>query len=96
MIPDELPQDATHADLLLRSQFLTRNGGIIIELFHLVLLKSHLNKLVAKVDEGDASSVVAAFHHQIDSVSQFLIVIEEMNGICIVIHNCSVLLMMQR
>ena len=88
MVPDEFPKDATHANLLFGSEFLTGDGGVIIELFHLVLLESHLNKLVTEVDEGDASGVVAAVHHHIDSVSELLVVVEEMNGIGVVIHIC--------
>ena len=86
VVPDEFPQDAAHAHLFLGSQFLARDGGVIIELFHLVLLESHLDKLVAKVDKGDARGVVAAVHHHIDSVSEFLVIVEEMNGIGVVIH----------
>ena len=91
MVPDEFPQDAAHTDLLLGREFLTGDGGVIIELFHLVLLESHLNKLVTEVDEGDARGVVAAVHHHIDSVSELLVVVEEMNGIGVVIHICFIL-----
>lgn len=91
MVPDEFPQDATHTDLLLGCEFLTGDGGVIIKLFHLVLLESHLNKLVTEVDEGDARGVVAAVHHHIDSVSELLVVVEEMNGIGVVIHICFIL-----
>ena len=96
MVPDEFPKDATHTDLLLGCEFLTGDGGVIIELFHLVLLESHLDKLVAKVDEGDARGVVAAVHHHIDSVSEFLVIVEEMNGISVVIHSFSFWNMVQR
>ena len=88
VVPDEFPQDAAHTDLLLGGELLAGDGGVIIELFHLVLLESQLDKLVAEVDEGDARSVVAAVHHHIDSVSEFLVVVEEMNGIGVVIHSC--------
>ena len=91
MVPDEFPQDATHTDLFLGCEFLAGDGGVIIELFHLVLLESQLDKLVAEVDEGDASGVVAAVHHQIDSFSELLVVVEEMNGIGVVIHSCFIL-----
>ena len=91
MAPDEFPQDATHTDLFLGCEFLTGDGGVIIELFHLVLLESQLDKLVAEVDEGDARGVVAAVHHHIDSVSEFLVVVEEMNGSGVVIHICFIL-----
>ena len=91
MVPDEFPQDTAHTDLLLGGKFLTGDGGVVVELFHLVLLESHLDKLVAKVDEGDASGVVAAVHHHIDSVSELLVVVEEMNGIGVVIHSCFIL-----
>ena len=91
MVPDEFPQDAAHTDLLLGCELLAGDGGVIIELFHLVLLESHLNKLVTEVDEGDARGVVAAVHHHIDSVSELLIVVEEMNGIGVVIHSCFIL-----
>ena len=96
MVPNEFPQDATHTNLLLGSEFLTGDGGVIIELFHLVLLESHLDKLVAQVDEGDARGVVAAVHHHIDSVSELLVVVEEMNGIGVVIHSISFWNMVQR
>ena len=96
VVPDEFPQDAAHTDLLLGGELLAGDGGVIIELFHLVLLKSHLNKLVAKVDEGDARGVVAAVHHHIDSVSELLIIVEEMNGIGVVIHSFSFWNMVQR
>ena len=91
MVPDEFPQDAAHTDLLLSCELLAGDGGVIIELFHLVLLESQLDKLVAEVDEGDASGVVAAVHHHIDSVSELLVVVEEMNGIGVVIHICFIL-----
>ena len=91
MVPDEFPQDAAHTDLLLGCELLAGDGGVIIELFHLVLLESQLDKLVAEVDEGDASGVVAAVHHHIDSVSELLVVVEEMNGIGVVIHICFIL-----
>ena len=90
MVPDEFPQDAAHLHLLLGSQFLTGDDHAL-GFLHLVLLKSNLNKLVAQVDEGDASGVVAAVHNHVDSVSHFLVVVEEMNGIGVVIHGCSVL-----
>lgn len=88
MVPDEFPQDAAHLHLFLGSQFLTGDDHALGS-FHLVLLKGNLNKLVAQVDEGDAGGVVAAVHNHVDSVSHFLCVIEEMYGICVVIHSCS-------
>lgn len=88
VVPDEFPQDAAHLHLFLGSQFLTGDDHALGS-FHLVLLKGNLNKLVAQVDEGDASGVVAAVHNHVDSVSHFLCVIEEMYGICVVIHSCS-------
>ena len=91
MVPDELPQNTAHTDLLFGGEFLTGYGGVVVELFHLVLLESHLNKLVTEVDEGDARGVVAAVHHHIDSVSELLVVVEEMNGIGVVIHICFIL-----
>ena len=91
MVPDEFPQDATHTDLFLRSKFLIGNGGVFVKLLHLVLLESQLHELVAKVDESDARSVVAAIHDHHDSVSQFLVVVEEMHWICVEIHSCFVL-----
>ena len=96
MVPDEFPQDTAHTDLLLGGELLAGDGGVIVELFHLVLLESHLNKLVTEVDEGDARGVVAAVHHHIDSVSELLVVVEEMNGIAVVIHSLSFWNMMQR
>ena len=90
VVPDEFPQDAAHLHLLLGSQFLTGDDHAL-RFLHLVLLESYLDKLVAKVDEGDARGVVAAVHHHIDSVSEFLVVIEEMYGICVVIHSGFVL-----
>ena len=86
MVPDELPQDAAHADLLLRGKLLTRDRDILVGLFHLMFLEGHLHNLVAQVDEGDARGMVAAVHHHDDSFSEFLVVIEEMNGIGVVIH----------
>ena len=91
VVPDEFPQDAAHTDLLLGGEFLTGDGGVIIEFIHLVLLESHLDKLVTEVDESDACGVVAAVHHHIDSVSELLVVVEEMNGIGVVIHSCFIL-----
>ena len=90
VVPDEFPQDAAHADLLLRSQFLTRDNRIV-GFFHLVLLECHLHHLIAQVHKGDARGVVAAVHNHVDSVSQFLIIIEEMYGIGVVIHSRIVL-----
>ena len=85
VVPNEFPQDAAHLHLLLGSQLLARNDHVIWFLY-LVLLESELNKLVAQVDEGDALGVVAAVHNHVDSVSHFLVVVEEMYGICVVIH----------
>ena len=89
MVPNEFPQDAAHAHLLLGGKLFARNDRIV-GFPHLVFLKSHLNNLVTQVDESDARGVVAAIHHHVDSVSEFLVVIEEMNGICVVIHGCPV------
>ena len=91
MVPDEFPQDTAHTNLLLGSQFLAGDGGVFVGFLHLVLLEGHLYELVAQVDEGDARGVIAAVHHHIDSVSEFLIVIEEMNGIGVVIHSSFIL-----
>ena len=96
MVPDEFPQDATHAHLLLRSEFLTCDGCVLVSLFYLMLLEGHLNNLVAQVDESDARGMVAAVHHHIDSVSELLIVVEEMNGIGVVIRSISFWNMVQR
>ena len=52
-----------------------------------MLLESHLHNLVAQVDEGDASGVVAAVHHHQDSFSELLVVVEEMDGVGVVIHS---------
>ena len=90
MVPDEFPQDAAHAHLFLGSQLLTCDDGII-DFLHHVFLKCHLHNLIAQVDEGDARGVVAAVHDHVDSVSELLVVVEEMNGICIVIHSGFVL-----
>ena len=90
MVPDEFPQDAAHTDLLLGGEFLACDDRIIGFLHH-VLLKSHLHHLIAQVDEGNARGVVAAVHYHVDSVSKLLVVVEEMNGICIVIHSGFVL-----
>ena len=46
MIPDEFPQDATHAHLLLGSQFFARDGGVFVGFLHLILLEGYLNELV--------------------------------------------------
>ena len=86
MIPDEFPQDAAHAHLLLRSQFLAGDNRIV-GFLHLVLLEGHLHDLIAQVDEGDARGVVAAVQHHIDSFSELLVIIEEMDGVCVVIHS---------
>lgn len=91
MVPDEFPQDAADAHLFLRCEFLIGDGGVFVKLFHLMFLESQLHKLVAKVDESDARSVVAAIHDHHDSVSQFLVVVEEMHWICVVIHSCFML-----
>ena len=91
MVPNEFPKDAAHLHLLLGGQLLTGDDHAI-GFFHLVFLKGDLDKLVAKVDEGDAGSVVAAVHNHVDSVSHFLCVVEEVYGICVVIHICSVLI----
>ena len=96
MVPDEFPKDAAHTDLLLGGEFLTGYGSVVVELFHLVLLESQLDKLVAEVDEGDARGMVTAVHHHIDSVSELLIIVEEMNGIGVVIHSFSFWNMVQR
>ena len=90
MIPDKFPQDTAHAHLLLGGKFFARDDRIF-NFLHLIFLESHLHNLIAKVDEGDARGMVAAVHNHVDSVSQFLIVIEEMYGISVVIHGCSVL-----
>ena len=90
MVPDEFPQDAAHFHLLFWGKLLACDDHAL-GFLHLVLLKSELNKLVAQVDEGDARGVVAAVHYHVDSVSKLLVVVEEMNGICIVIHSGFVL-----
>ncbi len=96
MVPDEFPQDAAHAHLLLGSQLLARDGGVLIGFLDLMFLEGHLNNLVAQVDEGDARGVVAAVHNHVDSVSEFLVVVEELNGIGVVIHSFSFWNMVQR
>ena len=90
VVPDKFPQDAAHAHLLLGGKFFARDDRIF-NFLHLIFLESHLHNLIAKVDEGDARGMVAAVHNHVDSVSQFLIVIEEMYGISVVIHGYSVL-----
>ena len=91
VVPDEFPQDAANAHLFLGCEFHVGDGGVFIMLLHLVLLESQLHELIAKVDESDARSVVAAIHDHHDSVSQFLVVVEEMHWICVEIHSCFVL-----
>ena len=90
VVPDEFPQDAADVHLLLGGKLLARHDHAFGFLY-LVLLESYLDKLVAQVDKGDARGVVAAVHNHVDSVSHFLVVVEEMNGIGVVIHGCSVL-----
>ena len=90
VVPDEFPQDAAHVHLLLGCQLLTRDD-CIAGFLHLVFLESYLDKLVAQVDESDTRGVVAAVHDHVDSVSHFLVVVEEMYGKCVVIHNGFVL-----
>ena len=85
VVPDEFPPDAADVHLLFGGKFLARHDHAFGFLY-LVLLESYLDKLVAQVDEGDARGVVAAVHNHNDSVSEFLVVVEEMNGICVVIH----------
>ena len=88
MVPNEFPEDAAHLHLLLGGQLFTGDDHAL-GLLHLVLLKGNLNKLVAQVDKGDAGGMVAAVHNHVDSVSHFLCIVEEMYGICVVIHICS-------
>ena len=85
MVPDEFPQDAAHAYLLLGSKLFARDDCILSFLHH-VLLKCHLHDLIAQVNKSDARGVVAAVHNHVDSVSHLLVVVEEMYGICVVIH----------
>lgn len=91
MVPDEFPQDAANTHLFLGREFHVGDSSVFIMLLHLVLLESQLHELVAKVDESDARSVIAAIHDHHDSVSQFLVVVEEMHWICVEIHSCFVL-----
>ena len=86
VVPDEFPQDAAHAHLLLGSKLFARDNCIVGFLHH-ILLERHLHNLIAQVDEGDARGMVAAVHYHVDSVSHFLVVVEEMNGIGVVIHS---------
>jgi len=88
VVPDQLPEDAAHAHLVLGGEFLADDGGVLVGLFHLVLLEGHLHDLIAKIDKGDALGMVAAVHHHVDSVSEFLIVIEELYGIGVDGHIC--------
>ena len=90
MVPDEFPQDAAHAHLLLGGQLLARDDAVFGD-HHLVLLEADLDDLIAQVDEGDARGVVAAFHHHQDSVSELLVAVEEMYGIGVVFHGAYVL-----
>ena len=90
MVPDEFPQDAAHAHLLFGSKFFARDDRII-GFLHLVFLECHLHDLIAKINEGDACGVVTAVHDHVDSVSELLVVVEEMNGIGVVIHSSFVL-----
>ena len=90
MVPDEFPQDAAHAHLLLGSQFFARDDGIV-GFFHLVFLEGHLHDLVAQVHKSDARRLVAALDDHKNSISQLLIIIEDMYWICVVIHSDFVL-----
>ena len=95
MVPDEFPQDATHAHLLPGSKFLARDDGVGRDLY-LVFLKAQLDDLIAQADKSDARGVVATVHHHQDSFSEFLIVVEEMYGTIVVVHGiCFLGLMVQ-
>ena len=89
-VPDEFPQDAAHAHLLLGGQLLTRDDAVFRN-HHLVLLEADLDNLIAQVDKSDARGVVTAFHHHQDSVSELLVAVEEMYGIGVVFHGAYVL-----
>lgn len=90
MIPDEFPQDTAHAHLLPWGEFFARDDGVRWN-HHLVLLETNLDDLIAQVHKSDAYRLVAAFDDHENSISQFLIVVEEMHWFGIVIHNCSFL-----
>ena len=90
MIPDEFPQDAAHAHLLLGGQLLACDDGVGRNL-HLVFLEAQLDDLVAQADKSDARRLVATVHHHKDSFSHFIVVVEEMNWIGVVFHGAYVL-----
>ena len=90
MVPDEFPQDAADAHLLLGGQFLARDDGVGRNL-HLVFLEAQLDDLVAQADKSDARRLVATVHHHKDSFSHFIVVVEEMNWIGVVFHGAYVL-----
>lgn len=86
MFPNELPKNAAYPDLVLGGKLLTGDGGVFIGLLHLMFLKSHLHKLIAEVDEGDALGMIATVHHHVDPDSELLIAVEELHWIGVVFH----------
>ena len=95
MVPNEFPQDAAHAHLLLGGKFLACDDGILWDHF-LDVLETHLYNLIAQVHKGDAYRLVAAFDNHENSRSQLFVIVKEMHRFGIVIHNYSFWMMAQR
>ena len=90
MLPNEFPQEAAHAHLVLRGEFVTRVSGVF-RVVHGMVVDSLLADVVAQVGERGARKRFVAVDEGQKALLQILVIEENMDWVGIVIHDSFVL-----
>ena len=89
VLPDELPEEAAEAHLVLGGEFL---AGVdrVFEVGQSTVANGLLPHLMAKIKESSTRGCVVLLYDDLDEVLQSLVVVKDVDWVCVVIHSCHV------